>query len=544
MAEGVNIIDEIFADSDSDEETFEGFDLEDVGNGVNQRNSSNYDVLNDDQWIAGDRDPEQLQFTGQAGVQKEISNPDSPLSYFELFVNDDDYENIASETNVYAEQYLRDKQLNEKSRFQKWRETTATEMKKFIALIIAMGLLSQLDISEYWTVNPVTATPFFPSVMSRDRFYLLLTFFHLNDNDRYVPRGNEGHDPLFKLGPLYHRILWQFRSVYYPHQSVAIDEAMVAWHGKLSFRVYSPDKPVKYGLKAYVLCDADNAYCLKFKLYTGKQSVAPSENGATYDLVMDLMRNHFDKGHVLYCDNYYTSPRLFMDLWMLGTGATGTVRQCRKGIPTAIKQINLQNKGDTTTMHYGPLSCLKYKDSKVVYLISTTETSTNIQSGRHDHQTNEPKVRPSMVVAYDGKMGAVDRNNQMVASYKLNIKTLKWWKKLIFHLINLAVVNAYVVYKESVNAPQVQRLFRRRLVSQLIESVTEPNNVQVGRPAPRILERLIGRHFPNKLDDGGKTASKQCVVCGPAERSMLGPLQPGQKRPKRCGHLTSFICKQ
>ena len=37
--------------------------------------------------------------------------------------------------------------------------------------------------------------------------------------------------------------------MYYPHQSVAIDEAMVAWHGKLSFRVYSPDKPVKYGLK-------------------------------------------------------------------------------------------------------------------------------------------------------------------------------------------------------------------------------------------------------------------------------------------------------
>ena len=63
-------------------------------------------------------------------------------------------------------------------------------------------------------------------------------------------------------------------------------------------------------------------------------------------------------------------------------------------------------------------------------------------------------------------------------------------------------------------------------------------------PALRILERLIGRHFPDKLDDSGKTVTKECVVCGPAERSMLGPLQPGQKRPKRCGHLTSFICKQ
>ena len=37
-----------------------------------------------------------------------------------------------------------------------------------------------------------------------------------------------------------------------------------------------------------------------------------------------------------------------------------------------------------------------------------------------------------MVVAYDGQMGAVDRNNQMVASYKLNINTLKWWKKTHF----------------------------------------------------------------------------------------------------------------
>ena len=115
----------------------------------------------------------------------------------------------------------RRKTLKDKSRFQKWRETTVSEKKKFFA-------------------------------------------------QEYILRGTEGHDPLFKLGPLYHRILAQFCSVYSPHQALAIDESMVAWHGNLSFRVYSPDKPVKYGLKAYALCDAENAYCLKFKLYTGK----------------------------------------------------------------------------------------------------------------------------------------------------------------------------------------------------------------------------------------------------------------------------------
>ena len=453
MAEGVNIIEELFANSDSDgEENFEGFDLDELETSRNAQNNlddRNYNVLDENSWERGDRVPQNLTFSGQHGLFKEIDDTDSPIEIFELFLENDDFEQIANETNKYAAQFLEGKTLKDKSRFQKWRETTVTEMKKFFALVIAMGLLTQMDVSEYWTVNPVTATPFFPSVMSRDRFLLLLTFIHLNDNKEYIPRGTEGHDPLFKLGPLYHRILARFRSVYSPHQALAIDESMVAWHGNLSFRVYSPDKPVKYGLKAYALCDAENAYCLKFKLYTGKQSVPPSSNGISYDLVMDLLRNHFEKGHKLFCDNYYSSPQLFMDLWYLGTGATGTVRPYRKGIPNLIKNTSLSNRGDTSTVNYGPLSCLKYQDAKTVYLISTTETSENVLTGRHDFRTNEAKVRPSMVHAYDLKMGAVDRNNQMVENYKLNIKTLKWWKKLFFHLINVAIVNAYIIYKEN-----------------------------------------------------------------------------------------------
>ena len=129
--------------------------------------------------------------------------------------------------------------------------------------------------------------------------------------------------------------------VYQPHQALSIDEGMVPWQGNVHFRVYSPDKPDKYGLKAYILCDAENSYCLKFELYTGKPATPPSANGATYDLVMSLMRNHFSDNHIVYCDNYYTSPTLFMDLWYLGTGATGTVRPNRRGIPQVIKEVCL-----------------------------------------------------------------------------------------------------------------------------------------------------------------------------------------------------------
>lgn len=93
--------------------------------------------------------------------------------------------------------------------------------------------------------------------MSRDRGLLHLTGLHLNDNQKYIQRGTKGHDPLFKLGPLYHNILTKFHVVVKPNQALAI-------HVPMTKQLHSLDNPVKYGIKDYDLCDAENAYCLKF----------------------------------------------------------------------------------------------------------------------------------------------------------------------------------------------------------------------------------------------------------------------------------------
>lgn len=62
--------------------------------------------------------------------------------------------------------------------------------------------------------------------MSRDRGLLPLTGLHLNDNEKYIQRGTKGHDPLFKLGPLYHNSLTKFHVVVKPNQALAIHESM------------------------------------------------------------------------------------------------------------------------------------------------------------------------------------------------------------------------------------------------------------------------------------------------------------------------------
>lgn len=117
------------------------------------------------------------------------------------------------------------------------------------------------------------------------------------------------------------------------------------------------------------------------------------------------------------------------------------MRPYRKGVPEKLKKISLSNRGDTASAHYGPLSCLKYQDAKTVYFLSTTESSHTIETGLHDFHQNLAKIRPSMVHIYDQKMDAVDRHNEMVENNKVPFKTLKWWKKLILHIINLSIVN-------------------------------------------------------------------------------------------------------
>ena len=184
-----------------------------------------------------------------------------------------------------------------------------------------MGLMIQENIQDYWSTDEVLSTPFFPQIMSRDKFMNILTFFHLCNNDNYIPRGQEGYNPVNKLGTIYSVVTGNFSDVWKPGKNICIDEGMIPFRGKVHFKVYNPDKPDKYGVKSYQLCDSSNGYCCRFEIYTGVNQEPPSAKGKTYDLVMRLMQPYLNVGRCLYVDNYYTSPTLFAELYRQNTGA-------------------------------------------------------------------------------------------------------------------------------------------------------------------------------------------------------------------------------
>ena len=131
--------------------------------------------------------------------------------------------------------------------------------------------------------------------------------------------------------------------MYKPGREVAVDEAMIKFQGRSSMKQYMPLKPVKRGIKVWVLADSNNGYFCKFRVYTGK---GDCDNDKTLgeSVVLNLTSELKDKHHHIYFDNFFTSPNLLLKLHEDGLYACGTARKDRRGFPSDLKSIKLKER--------------------------------------------------------------------------------------------------------------------------------------------------------------------------------------------------------
>ena len=102
--------------------------------------------------------PQSIPFTGQPGIQVNTDGFEA-IDYFELFINDDIINYLVTETNTFAEQFIRDNNLKRKSRVHAWQPTDPKEMKHFLGLTFLMGIIQRPTIQMYWSNDPFYSTP-------------------------------------------------------------------------------------------------------------------------------------------------------------------------------------------------------------------------------------------------------------------------------------------------------------------------------------------------------------------------------------------------
>ena len=72
---------------------------------------------------------------------------------------------------------------------------------------------------------------------------------------------------------------------------------------------------------------------------------------------------------------------------------------------------------------------------------------------------NNQVQQPLAFKAYNSDMNTVDRSDQILAAHNVQRKCLGWWKARFFHLIDLAVVNSFILFKEQQSTfPDIEQL--------------------------------------------------------------------------------------
>lgn len=84
------------------------------------------------------------------------------------------------------------------------------------------------------------------------------------------PNTEDRTDLLSKVFPLVSLLEQKFAKAQIPSKNITVDEGLVKFNGRLSFKQYMPMKPDKFGIKVWLLANADLYYVPLFQVYLGK----------------------------------------------------------------------------------------------------------------------------------------------------------------------------------------------------------------------------------------------------------------------------------
>ena len=333
-------------------------------------------VYQPSQWT---RNPVRLSYVSWFNVRRtgptRNPNQDSkPLDYFLLFFDDRTWDIMVRETNCYAAQVRSSSSFPHQ---RPWRDVDHQEMKAFIGLIIAFGIIKLPRIEMYWQRKyPIFGIPAISQVMSLVRCEQIWRFFHLADSAKQVTFGQAGHDKLYKVREFLDVIQENFSANYILPCQVTVDECMIPFKGCLSFK----NKPKKWGIKGYVLACGKTGYAWRILIYCGKGTIEGEDisSNQAVKVVLHLMEVLHGRGHELYTDNFYTSPQLCSQLLDKGITTCGTVRKDRKDFPKDLVFAKGHRNVPRGEHHYrfnGPVTAVAWFDCRPVYFLTTIHSA-------------------------------------------------------------------------------------------------------------------------------------------------------------------------
>lgn len=432
---------------------------------------------------------------------------ENPIYFFECMFDECVINMLVQYTNTYASQ--RNKVGN----------VTAHEMRSFIGILLFSGYVVVPRRYMYWENSTDSGMPLVYNGLSRDRFTFIMSHLHCCDNTNL-----DANDRFAKLRPLFDLLNKNFVEFAPYEENHSIDEAMVPYYGGHPCKQFIRGKPIRWGYKLWVGATR-LGYIIWFQPYQGKSGDDDStykKLGLGASIILqysDILREHIDKEAPfhLFFDNFFTSIPLIDELRERGLKGTGTIRDNRLSKCPLPKNKELQ-KSERGTIKYKStraeeIVVCKWNDNSVVTVASNAVKVQPTVKTKRFSQKEKKYVQidqPALIKTYNENMGGVDRSDQNISLYRTSIRGKKWYIPLIFHCLDMAVHNAWQLYK--INGGAYDHLkFRRSIATAFLETYN--------KSAPRKPGRVSqSHHESSRYDNIGhiikyRDEQLRCAIC-------------------------------
>lgn len=425
-------------------------------------------------------EPDMLVFEQEFKLKNDIHLPrhPTPFDFFNLFLTREIVEYVVQQSNLYATQKnFKQEPMNN------------LDFYRLIGFLFYSSLCKLPCKSDYWS------TLFGPEIVmkniTRDRINELLRSLHFANNIFQS-------QSVDKIQPLIELFNSQCHSVVEQEQNVSIDEQMVGYKGKSApkhYKQYLPKKPKKRGFKLWSLSGVSGfTYTIKLYCGAGERQIAKQQKTprhTTTSLASDtrlqhrindkntrLIKQHHDakqfgepgmvvidllqnvpKGSHVFVDNYFGSLSLLNEFNSRGYGLTCTLRSNR------IKNCSIKSQKTMKNHPRGFLDYVVSKDKKVIIVawndskcvtMGSNVVGINpiIQLSRWSKEQNK-RINidaPKIVRVYNKNMGGVDKVDMLCALHPIPFRSKKWYIRIVWRILDLMVINAWVLWKHMSNS--------------------------------------------------------------------------------------------
>lgn len=365
----------------------------------------------------------------------------SPEEVWRLFITREMVEKIVEHTNAK----LANMRLKLDNQDLCYKDTDPDELDALLGLLLFCSIFksSREPLSSLFSTS-TSGRPIFRAIMTEKRCCVLLRALRFDDSATRDEREKKYKGAC--ISEFFNALITNCKENYEPGAHMTVDETLVSFRGRVSFLVYNPQKPAKYGLKIMVMTDAHNAYMYNAYLYTGKGSDGYTLSADDKKLlipsqaVVRLAKDIFGSHRNITCDNWFVSVELAQVLLKNGLTLVGTMKKNKPQIPP---EFQPSKERDIPSSIYGfteDLTLLSFapKKMKAVMLLS---------SMHHSAYTDKANSKPEIISFYNATKGGVDTLDFKCSNYCANRKTRRWPLVIFYHLLAVTGSNAHILHK-------------------------------------------------------------------------------------------------